>query len=187
MYFLTTLYVDVKEPASRTFRHKKTQSWADIYFVSENQGRDKIELQFAVPNVQEQTPLLRGVPRQAGYQISARILLVNSEIIFLFRPNRNGWERSENGLFSRWPKRKRFARRNIRENSPIASTKCGPRRRWTREILPVGSKASGARVWKDRHLGEQRPNHIRRKASRNHRAPARKDIHLASVAAARRE
>jgi hypothetical protein len=56
----------------RTFRHKKTQSWADIYFVSENQGRDKIELQFAVPNVQERTPLLeesrvRRVSKIAGW------------------------------------------------------------------------------------------------------------------------
>ena len=54
---------------------KKLNLGAKIYFVSENQGRDKIELQFAVPNVQERTPLLRGVPRQAGQQISARILL----------------------------------------------------------------------------------------------------------------
>ena len=67
LYFLTTLYVDVKEPALRTLAdHKKTQLRRRLESRFRLSGRDKIESNLQSPNVQERTPLIRGVPRLAG-------------------------------------------------------------------------------------------------------------------------
>jgi hypothetical protein len=48
---------------------KKTQSCADIYFVSENQGRDKIECNLQSQMYKNDPESFRG-PRQAGLKIS---------------------------------------------------------------------------------------------------------------------
>ena len=70
LYFLTTLYVDVKEPAFHHIPGTKKLNFVPTLITLPLSGRDKIEFQFAVPKCREnKTPsasLLQEFRRLAG-------------------------------------------------------------------------------------------------------------------------